>query len=120
MAPNELDSGDDENDEKSNDPHRLLNIPLEDLAPVPPPPPSKPKVKNSVKSKKKEKAVRTNISEEDFLKLLASSTLTSSSKCKVKCPASANVVNGLSALPIERVFEDLLNKLSTSGDVSGK
>ncbi|VDL18496.1 unnamed protein product [Hymenolepis diminuta] len=120
VAPNELDSGDDENDEKSNDPHRLLNIPLEDLTPVPPPPPSKSKVRNSVKSTKKEKVVRTNISEEDFLKLLASSTLMSSSKCKVKCPASASVVNGLSTLPIERVFEDLLNKLSTSGDLSGK
>nr|CDS28718.1 Clathrin coatomer adaptor adaptin N terminal [Hymenolepis microstoma] len=125
VEPNELDSSDDGNGENSNDPHRLLNIPLEDLIPAPPPPlpkksngGKKRKVKNSVNSTKSEEAVKTSIiSEEDFLKLLASSTLAYSSKCKVRCPASTNVVNGLSALPIERVFEDLLNKLSSSSNI---
>ncbi|VDO08075.1 unnamed protein product [Rodentolepis nana] len=127
VEPNELDSSDDGNEENSNDPHRLLNIPLEDLTPAPPPPPPplskksngrKRRPKTSVNSTKTEETVKTSISEEDFLKLLTSSTLTYSAKCKVKCPASIDVVNGLSALPIERVFEDLLNKLSTSCGIS--
>lgn len=108
----------------STDPHQFLNIQLEDLPPLSKAKVKERKIKNSVNptknSRKVEAQEKKNISEEEFLNLLSGSSLTASSRVKVKCPASANVVNGSSSLPMERVFEDLLNKLSANGDTSGR
>ncbi|KAM7534913.1 hypothetical protein Aperf_G00000114806 [Anoplocephala perfoliata] len=119
VAPNDLDSGEEDSGMNSTDPHQFLDIQLEDLPPPTQPKVKKRKVKNSMKnSRKTEPQKKKNISEEEFLSLLSGSSLTASAKVKVKCPASADVVNGSSSLSIERVFEDLLNKLSASVGIS--
>ncbi|VDM33901.1 unnamed protein product [Hydatigera taeniaeformis] len=141
VAPSELDSPDEENDLDPTDPHRLLNIQL-DIETSEAVATNAPR-KNSKVRKRKAKVeeeggewlgrdstaltssqetvnhhVQQGISEESFLKLLMSSTLTAACRVKVRCPATAEAVKRSTSTSVEDAFVALLNNLSAEAGAS--
>ncbi|KAL5971341.1 AP-3 complex subunit delta-1 [Taenia solium] len=141
VAPNELDSPDEENGLDPTDPHRLLNIQLDIQIPA-----TATTVTHSNKASVKKRQVKAEegggepskecstasnntqhavdhhprqvISEETFLKLLMGSTLTAAHRVKVRCPATAEAVKGSAPVSAEEAFVALLYSLSGDTGVS--